>query len=326
MAAGQAMTDTDQHDSDEPPLRIAVSACLLGEAVRYNGGHKRDRYLTDTLARHFQFVALCPEVAIGLGVPRPTIRLQGSDEAGTRAISADPAHGDVTAALAACGREAAAGLAGVSGYIFKSGSPSCGLHRVKRYGPDGVPNGQARGIYAEAVTRALPLLPCEEEGRLNDPDLRDCFIDKVFAYHRWQQLGGEAMRAAALVAFHTEHKFLLMSHGQAAMRALGRLVADAGQDTGAIAGRYITLALATLSRPAPRGERANALQHAAGWFRRRLDGPDRQELAEVIDAYRLGELPLIAPLTLIRHHLRRHPDAFLQRQRLLGKRPPVSGR
>jgi len=289
--------------------------------VRFNGGHKRDRYITDTLAAYFELVPFCPEVAIGLGVPRPTLRLEGEPGDAPRAISDDGERSDVTARLRAYGSEVAAGLDAVSGYIFKARSPSCGLYRVKVYGGSGAPAGQGRGVYAGAITEALPLLPVEEEGRLQDPGLRDCFIEKVFVYHRWRQLGGEALAAASLVAFHTEHKFLLMSHDQTEMRALGRLAAGAGKGGPAVAREYIERVLRLLSRPASRGEQANALQHVAGFFKRRLDGADRAELVDAIDAYREGELPLIAPLTLIRHHLRRNPNKYLESQRLLEARP-----
>lgn len=300
-------------------IRVGISSCLLGEAVRYNGGHKRDRYITDVLAEYFQFVPYCPEVAIGLGVPRPTIRLQAA-AGGARAVQPDAAGRDLTASLARYGRQVAARSADLSGYIFKARSPSCGMTRVKVYDRNGSPSGSAPGIYAQAFRAKLPLLPAEEEGRLNDPDLRDNFIERVFVYHRWQQLEARGITAAALVRFHSEHKFLLLAHSQTALRELGRLTSNLRTGLGGIAQRYIERLMTALARPARRGNQVNALQHVAGYFSRLIDTGDRRELKEAIDGFAEGRAPIIVPLTLIRHHLRRHGVAYLADQRFLERR------
>jgi uncharacterized protein YbgA (DUF1722 family)/uncharacterized protein YbbK (DUF523 family) len=299
-------------------IRIGVSSCLLGEAVRWNGGHKRDALLAGELARWFEFVPFCPEVAIGLGVPRATLRLQAAPR-GARAVQ--PATGrDVTAPLAAYGREVAAAEPDLDGYVFKSRSPSCGIARVKVYDRNGMPSSTAAGIYAQALRAALPLLPVEDEGRLNDETLRDNFICRVFVHRRWRLLRRAGLGKSALLRFHAEHKFLVMAHSQAAARELGRLLSDLKRDFEAKADAYFERLMQALARPATHGNQVNALQHAAGYFRKVLDAPDRRELADSIAAYGNNQVPIIAPLTLIRHHLRRHPQAWLDAQQFLKSR------
>jgi len=301
-------------------IRIGVSSCLIGEKVRYNGDHKRDRYLTDVLSQYFEYVPFCPEMAIGLGTPRPTIRLEGQADR-PRAVVQNDDRRDVTEDLAAYGREVGECETGLSGYILKSRSPSCGMERVKVYDRNNVPSPAANGVYARAFMEQQPLLPVEEEGRLNDPDLRDNFIERVFVYHRWQRQVAGGHRARDLVDFHSTHKFLIMAHDQNRMRELGRLVAGAAADPAGTEAGYFPLLMRTLKQPARRSNQVNVLQHVAGYFKQDLDAGDRRELGEAIEGYRLGELPIIAPLTLIRHHLRRNPDAFLEAQRFLEERP-----
>jgi uncharacterized protein YbgA (DUF1722 family)/uncharacterized protein YbbK (DUF523 family) len=294
---------------------------VLGEQVRFNGGHKRDRYVTDVLSDYFDFVPVCPEVAIGLGVPRPPIRLVGTPQE-PRVVFVEDGDREVTQQLADYGREVSQGFTDISGFILKSRSPSCGMERVKVYDANGIPSATGSGIFARELMRRRPLLPVEEEGRLNDQGLRGSFLEQVFAYHRWQALAAEGITPAGLVRFHTEHKFLLMAHDQEAMRRLGRMVARAGTDPlEELAAGYITGVMEALRRPARRSAQTNVLQHIAGYLSDALDAGDRQELAETIDAYRRHELPIIAPLTLLRHHLRRLPDAHLERQRYLEPRP-----
>lgn len=301
-------------------IPVGISSCLIGEKVRYNGDHKRDRYITEVLSAYFDFRPWCPEVAIGLGVPRPTLRLEGS-AASPRAVIQDEGRREVTAELAGYGREVAAAAGELCGYILKSRSPSCGMERVKVYDRNGSPSAAANGIYARALMQARPLLPVEEEGRLNDPDLRDNFIERVFVYARWQEQNRESLRMRDLVRFHTRHKFLIMAHDQNAMRELGRLVAGAAENFEQDRDRYFTRLMQALQRPARRSNQANVLQHIAGFLRDGLDAADREELGRAIEDYRTGELPIIAPLTLIRHHLSRRPDDFLDDQHFLETRP-----
>ena len=302
-------------------IQIGVSSCLLGEEVRYNGGHKRSRYVTDILAEYFDYVPLCPELAIGLGVPRPPIRLVGKI-ASPQAISPDDSSIDATEALDQYGRDIGRTHTFISGFILKSKSPSCGMDRVKVYDHNGVPSPNGRGLFARALMETQPLLPCEEEGRLNDPGLRGSFLERVFAFHGWQCLVAEGLTPRDLVEFHTEYKFLLLAHDQEAMRRLGRLVAQAGSgDLESLGHEYIAGMMKGLGKPAKRRSQVNVLQHLAGFLSDKLDEGDRAELDETIHAYRREELPIIAPLTLIRHHLRRLPDGYLTGQKYLESRP-----
>lgn len=302
-------------------ILIGVSACLLGQEVRYDGGHKRNTYMTESLARHFEFVPFCPEVSIGLGIPRAPIRLE--NRAGqVRAVGVRDPDLDVSDALRHYGESVAGQHSHLSGYIFKKGSPSCGLERVKVYGPKGMPLSKGRGVYADALTGCLPLLPVEEEGRLMDPVLRENFIERVFVYHRWQQLLSSGLTPAALVDFHSRHKFSILSHDEQRYRDLGRLVSRAGQDDlESLARQYAESLMAALGRRATRRRHSNVLMHVMGYLKRRLDADDKEELLELIDRYRIGEVPLIVPITLLKHHLRRHPNAYIEQQFYLNPHP-----
>jgi len=318
--------DTLDRLEGDDRIPVGISACLLGEEVRYNGGHKRHRYVEQVLGRYFEYHPLCPEVAIGLGVPRPPIRLVG-DPATPRAVHVDDADHDVSDALRDYGRSQGQALNGqISGYILKAKSPSCGMERVKVYDRKGMPSGNGRGLFADEIMQTQPVLPVEEEGRLNDPNIRDNFIERVFVFDRWRRLQQEGVTAARLVNFHTQHKFLILAHDQAAYRQLGRLVAEAGKgDPVELAERYIQDLMAALSKHASRRDHSNVLMHLAGYFKKHLDGPDREELHECIHAYRRGAYPLLVPLTLLRHHLRRHPDGYLAEQHYLNPFPRALG-
>lgn len=293
----------------------------MGQEVRYDGGHKRNGYLCESLARYFEFVPYCPEVAIGLGIPRPPIRLETRDGQ-VHAVGVRDPDLDVSDPLRQYGAAVAAASDDLSGYIFKKGSPSCGLERVKVYSEQGMPTAQGRGLYAESLTRRLPLLPVEEEGRLMDPVLRENFIERVFVYHRWQALLAEGLTAAKLVDFHTRHKFSILSHDEQRYRELGRLVSQAGeQPLDELAATYAEHLMAALTRRATRRRHANVLMHVMGYLKRHLDAEDKAELLEVIDNYRIGQVPLIVPITLLRHHLRRHPDPYIQQQVYLSPHP-----
>lgn len=298
----------------EPPIRVGVSACLLGEHVRHDGGHKRSPFVAEALGRYVRFEPVCPEMAIGLGVPREAIRLQRSASA-PRALGMRTPGLDVTAALQDCAAEQAGRLRGISGYVFKSKSPSCGVERVKVYDDNGVPTASGRGIYAAAIMRLMPLLPVEEEGRLNDPALRENFIERLFAYRRWQDLLAAGVTAADLVGFHTRHKLMLLAHSRERLTALGRLVARAGSEpVDDIAGTYGREFMAALSTPAPRARHVDVLYHLQGYLKRRLSADDKRELTGLIEDYRAGRVPLIVPVTLMRHHFRRHPDPYVGKQ------------
>jgi len=298
-------------------IRLGISSCLLGQRVRYDGNHKHDGFITGTLGRFFELVPVCPEVAIGLGVPRPPIRLVGT-AAAPRAVGIDNPALDVTDKLAVYGRRMARDLDDISGYIFKSRSPSCGMEPVKVYQRGGMPARHGRGIYAAAFLAARPGLPAEEEGRLNDPRLRENFIERVFSYRRWQTLDAAGVTPARLVEFHTHHKLALLAHGTDAYRELGRLVARAGKSgLRDLADDYIRRFMRALERPATPARHANVMMHLMGYLTQELDVADKAELLELIHGFRTGETPLAAPLTLLRHHFRVRPHPYVARQTYL---------
>ncbi|MDD3652534.1 DUF523 and DUF1722 domain-containing protein [Immundisolibacter sp.] len=305
----------------EPRLRLGVSACLLGERVRYDGGHKRDGFVADVLAEHFELVPMCPEVAIGLGVPRAPIRLVQT-AAGVRVRGVRDVELDVTDALDAEAARVCRQLAGLCGYVLKKNSPSCGMARVKTYTESGQEHGRGSGAFAAGLMARAPLLPVEEEGRLRDPVLRENFIERVFAYARWQALLAAGASGAALVDFHGRHKYQLLAHNQAAYRRLGRLVAGAGrQPPAGLLADYGAQFMAALGRHASVGGHVNVLQHLAGYLKDRLDDVDRAELHEAIDAYRQRRAPRLVPVTLLRHHLRRAPHPWAAAQTYLNPDP-----
>jgi uncharacterized protein YbgA (DUF1722 family)/uncharacterized protein YbbK (DUF523 family) len=302
-------------------IRIGISSCLLGQQVRYDGGHKHNGYITETLGQFFEFVPFCPEVAIGLGIPRPPIRLVKHGSAVQARGVQDPAL-DVTGPLTAYAERVAPKLHAVCGYILKKNSPSCGMERVKLYSAKGMPVSTSAGVYAGRLLELLPELPFEEEGRLMDPVLRENFIERVFVYHRWQQLHARRLSPGGLVEFHTRHKFIVLAHDEKAYRALGRLVAGAGRGGIAELGqRYLRDLMQALRRPATRTRHANVLQHIAGFFKQQLAADDKRELQGLIDNYRRGQLPLVVPITLMRHYLRRFPDDYLAAQYYLAPHP-----
>ena len=302
-------------------IRVGVSSCLLGQEVRFDGGHKRDNYLTGTLSGYFDFIPFCPEAAVGLGIPRQPIRLVRRGEE-IRAVGVRTPELDPTDQLAAFAERTARQLGEISGYILKKDSPSCGMERVKIYNDKGMPERKGVGIYAGVLMQRLPLLPVEEEGRLGDAVLRENFIERVFVYHRWQRLVRKGLSAKGLIEFHSDHKFLILSHQQKAYRELGRLVANAGgSDLEKLAGEYVAILMNALKRPARPRKHVNVLEHLLGFLKEHLDKSDREEMAETIAQYREGLLPLIVPITLIRHHFRRHPDPYIQRQYYISPHP-----
>lgn len=308
--------------STSPKPKLAISACLLGEPVRFNGGHKASRLCLDVLSRHFEFVPLCPEVAIGLGVPRPTLRLIG-DRNAPRAVTQQGARQDVSDELRRYGREQAERLQDICGYIFMQQSPSCGLQRVKLYNDNGqlLPPG-TRGLYAEAFCAARPELPVEEEGRLNDPVLRENFLTRVFAFATWQELNAEGLSRAAVIAFHSRYKYQLMAHSPRHYNLLGQRLANiGGEPLETFAPRYFQDFMQALDSCATRGTHSNVLQHLAGYLKHDLPAAEKSELQQLIEQYRNGVIPLVVPLTLLKHHFRLHPHPYIQAQAYLQPHP-----
>jgi uncharacterized protein YbgA (DUF1722 family)/uncharacterized protein YbbK (DUF523 family) len=274
--------------------RLAVSACLLGEPVRFNAGHSRCRFLTEELARHVDWVPYCPEMAIGLGTPRETLRLTADGRLVNRSGTAD--H---TVAMAALPLPA-----GVDGYVFKAKSPSCGVHGIARYNFSGQPaDHRGRGVYAARVIAAFPLLPAEDEGRLNDAFLREAFVERIFATARLRALFSTRWEPRDLVAFHTRHKLQLLAHDPARHEAAGPIVARAGSaapETTEVS--YRELFLASMAGKATRWRNVNALQHAFSRISRQIGAARRADLAERIELYRRGQDPLSVPMALLTHY------------------------
>lgn len=302
--------------------RLGISACLLGAEVRFNGGHKASRLCRHVLSEYVDFVPLCPEVAIGLGIPREAIRLVGSPAA-PRAIGTVHRELDVTDALAAYGERMAGELDGLCGYVFMQQSPSCGLERVKVYPENGHPSEpRGRGVFAQAFCARHPNLPVEEDGRLNDPVLRENFLARVFAYAQWQDLLRAGLTRKGLIDYHARHKYLLMATHPLQYKALGRMLGNLAQhDLYDLAPRYFSALMAALKKCATRRTHSNVLQHLSGYFKRSMTAPDKQELQRLIDQYREGIVPLVVPLTLLKHHLRRHPDRYVAQQVYLQPHP-----
>ena len=300
--------------------RVGVSSCLMGEEVRYDGGHKRNLYVMRTLGNHLEMVSWCPELAVGLGVPRPPIHLS-SASGDIRVVQVDDHSVDVTDRIAAYAREVAGSAGALCGYIFKKDSPSCGMERVRVYTDTGVTRTGV-GIYAREIMAMLPHLPTEEEGRLNDPVLRENFITRVFTLHRWHQRVAAGLTPKALVEFHTEHKFLILAHHEPGYRELGRLVAQAGSiDIDVLGQRYLSLLMSTLRHHATPKKHANVLMHLMGFFKDHMASGDKEELLSLIDAHRAGLVPLIVPVTLVNHYLRKFPHVYIERQVYLEPHP-----
>ncbi len=302
-------------------LRLGVSSCLLGEQVRFDGGHKHDRFLTDLLGRYVEWVPVCPELEVGMGVPREAVRLEGEVDAPRMVgVRSGTDHTSAMTRFAAARVRQLAGL-GLHGYVLKRASPSCGMERVRVYGKGAMPSRRGRGIFAAALMDALPLVPVEEEGRLTDPVLREGFIERVFAYRRWLALAAAPTRGA-LVAFHTIHKFQILAHSPKHYRALGRLVGEQKrQRPTTLVASYGPAFMEALAVHATTAKHVNVLQHLAGFCRAHLDAADRRELAAVIEDYRRFLVPLVVPLTLLRHHLERHRIEYARDQTYLNPHP-----
>ena len=319
------MTDTNPDNAPEHipgrPL-VGISSCLLGEKVRYDGGGKLDRYLRDILGEHVDFKLVCPEVESGMGIPRDAMRLvrvDGEDRLVTRKTGVDQ-----TARMRTWMQKRLKALAAepLCGYIFKAKSPSCGMFRVKVYNPGGTPATQSRGIYAAEFASRFPSLPVEEEGRLNDSVIRENFIERVFVLHRWHALNRQRRTASRIMDFHARHKYILMAHSPATLKELGAFLANSSnlpvkEVYETWFGRFIT----ALARQSTRHKNTNVLQHIMGYFRKHLDKDEKAELGGIIDNYRRGLLPLVVPVTMLNHYVRKYREPYLARQYYLNPHP-----
>jgi len=306
------------------PVRVGISACLLGQKVRWNAGHEKDAFLVGTVGKFVEWVAVCPEFEIGLGVPRETLRLVAAGGDGAVRLVARKSGTDHTEAMNAFAQQRAAGLAAddLDGFIFKKESPSCGLFRVRTYSAAGMPSRNGQGLFAAALVAACPELPVEEEGRLHDPRLRENFFERLFAWRRVKTLLAGRFSVGDLVAFHSREKLLLMAHDPKSYQVLGRMVAKAkGRPRAELAADYRKQFMAALAVLATPRRHVNALQHMAGYVRDQLDAPGRAELAQAIGDFGKGLVPLIVPMTLIRHYVRCFDVGYLAQQTYLDPHP-----
>jgi len=306
----------------EEKIKIGISRCLLGDKVRYDGGHQWDRYLTDTLGKYLSFVPVCPEVECGLGVPREPMRLEG-DPNDPKLVTLR-SRVDYTERMKAWARARTAELAreGLCGFIFKSGSPSSGMERVKIYGPKGSPARSGVGLFARAFMDRFPLLPVEDEGRLHDPELRENFIERIFALKRWREEVGKEGDMKALVRFHTRHKYQILSHSRLHYEQMGRLTAQSERmplkkrlET------YQDLLLAALRIKATPKRHADVLMHMMGFFKKDLSPSEKAEWLDCIADYKGGLIPLIVPITLLKHYVRKYDQLYLKDQTYLEPHP-----
>lgn len=307
-------------------IPVGISTCLLGREVRHDGGHKHSRFCTQVLARHFEFRAICPELEAGLGVPRPAIHLREHPD--RMRLIETKGTADHTDAMQGFIDQVMPTLADLRGYILMAKSPSCGMERIKIHNEEGrVTRRDGRGLFAEALIANYPLMPVEEEGRLNDDGLRENFIERVFAYDDWMRnVAGDNLTPQALIEFHTRHKFQLLAHCEKIYRQLGPLLGDLkSEPLEAIAERYIQLFMDAMTRKVSRGAHTNALQHIMGFLKGGMAPEERQVLTEQIEAYRRGEIPLVVPMTLLRMAQRREPVDYLHSQHYLTPYPDELG-
>ncbi len=303
-------------------IRLGVSRCLLGDPVRYDGQHKRDAFVVDTLGPLVEFVPVCPEVECGLGVPREAMRLIGTPE--EPHLFTIRSGRDLTGQMQAWikGRLDELAGEGLCGFIFKARSPSSGMERVKIYNEKGGVTGYGAGLFARAFMERFPLLPVEEEGRLNDPQLRDNFVERLFTLKRYRDAVAGARTLKPLMNFHAAHKYLLMAHHAESVRSMGRLLAEsepkAVRETTAA---YEALLLAALKRQTTPVRYINVFQHMAGHLKQQLTADEKQEFADLLDDYRAGQIPVIAPIVMLRHYVRKYSEPYLATQTCLYPHP-----
>ena len=306
--------------NDRP--KLGISTCLLGENVRYDGGHKLDRYLRDVVGKFVDWVPVCPEVECGMPTPREALRLVGDPENPrlvTSRTGIDKTEQMLTWAKMRLDQLEKENLCG---YVFKSKSPSSGMQGIKVYDKNGVPSKKGVGIFARAFMERFPLMPVEDEGRLNDARLRENFIERIFVYKRWQNFVQNDGSRKGLVDFHTDHKLLIMAHSPKHLLELGKLVAQVKElDPKELHDRYLSTLMTALKLHATVKKNVNVLQHIMGYFKKQLSSDEKQELLEVIGNYHKGLIPLIVPITLVNHYVRKYNEPYLKRQYYLNPHP-----
>ena len=306
----------------EDTIKLGISTCLLGEKVRYDGGHKLDRFLTDTLGQYVKYVPVCPEVECGMGIPREALRLVGDPDS-PRLITIRTRQ-DYTDQMVRWARKRVIALEeeDLCGFVFKGKSPSSGMERVKVYNEKGMPIKKGRGIFASTFMKHFPRIPVEEDGRLHDPKIRENFIERIFALKRWRLLFHERRRLGNLVDYHTREKLLILSHSEKHYRTMGKLVAK-GRDfpIKELYNQYERLLLESLTLKTTPKKNINVLQHILGYFKKQLTTDEKQEVLEILDRYCKGYLPLIVPVTLLNHFVRKYDQSYLREQTYLNPHP-----
>ncbi|NLD39162.1 MAG: DUF523 and DUF1722 domain-containing protein [Desulfatiglans sp.] len=304
------------------PVKVGISACLMGDAVRYDGGHKHDRFLTDTLGQYVEYVKVCPEVECGLPVPRESMHLTG-DAKSPRLVTVRT-NIDHTERMVSWAKRRVKELEneGLCGFIFKSGSPSSGMERVKVYNEKGIPGNNGVGMFAGIFMEHFPLIPVEEEGRLHDPVLRENFIVRIFTLKHWREVIKESRSLGNIVSYHTKNKLLILSHSEVHYRKMGSLVAKGkGVPIKELYNEYETLLMDALKLKTTRSKNCNVLQHILGYFKKELTSDEKQELLDIILDYQNGFIPLIVPITLINHYVRKYGQPYLKEQTYLNPHP-----
>jgi len=306
----------------EQTIKLGISTCLLGENVRYDGGHKLDRFLVDTLGSYVEYVPVCPEVECGFSIPRESLRLVGDPNAPRLVTSRTKEDHTERMLLWAQKRVRELEKENLCGFIFKSNSPSSGMERVRVYNEKGMPVKKGVGVFARAFMEHFPLLPVEEEGRLHDPKLRENYIERIFVFRRWRELLAQPKARGRLVDFHTKHKLLILSHSPKHYKIMGKLVAGAmGTPINEAYEDYEGLLMEALRLKTTVKKNANVLQHMMGYFKRQLSSDEKQELLEIIDRYRHEHVPLIVPVTLMNHYVRKYDQPYLKEQQYLNPHP-----
>jgi len=303
-------------------IKLGISTCLLGENVRYDGGHKLDRFLTDTLGEYVEYVPVCPEVECGLPIPRGSMHLEGDPD--SPRLLTTRSKQDMTDRMVEWARRRVIALEkeDLCGFIFKSDSPSSGMERVKVYNEKGMPVKRGVGMFARIFIEYFPLLPVEDEGRLHDPKLRDNFIERIFALKRWREVLLKKESRGNVVDFHTRHKLLILSHSPKHYQTMGKLVAKAKDlPLKELYEKYQTFLMESLYLKTSPKKNTNVLQHMMGYFREQLSSDEKQELLEVVDHYRQEYIPLIVPITLIQHYVRKYDQPYLKQQFYLNPHP-----
>ncbi len=306
----------------EEKIRLGISSCLLGEKVRFDGSHKLDRFLTETLGRYVEYVPVCPEVELGLPTPRETLRLVGDPD--NQRLVFTKSGDDITEQMTAWAKRRVAELEqeNLCGFIFKAKSPSSGMERVKLYDKNSVPNKGGVGLFARAFMEHFPLLPVEEDGRLNDPGLRENFIESIFTLKRLRETIARDKSTKGLIDYHTLHKLLMMAHSPEIYRQMGKLVARAGEfDVVTLYQEYLVLLIKGLRLKATIPKHINVLQHILGYFKKQLSADEKQEMLSVLERYRAQQIPLIVPITLLNHYIRKYDQPYLKQQVYLNPHP-----